>query len=898
MKADSIFVTHWPRTGLLLKASVLAVVCLGFLNSIAFAKPPALVAIEVYDGPTGATYVQFSDVLMNGKAELRDCTPYGAATVNKSTYGKMQKVVLAPGMILEGDKAGVLHYGASGATPLCVVPENIKFEHNANFSLSDLAEQARPTGTVLGGSGAIPAMIQKGVKLVFLTAPDQELAEYLVAQRAGTIAGWRAYLGKYQASPHAADAKRSQALLYVADGQASLDTYRKAVGGAAPDYKSLKNAKAQADQAQSVVPGLEQALSLTTGILNELSTITATGRAELDAYQAALKSHTAGYAHLEAARALSNGVIGVYPDFRPGQALLADVTIAGNAFDNSLHAAESAVVEKQMEKAMTALKPLLSFAPEVKRIQAVIDAAYGYFLQTGKKFADAADWENAIKNFEKAAKVTDTAEVRAALQAAQKQLAIEQDKAAAQKALAESKNYEDQKDPINAFETLYFLPPSQKAIVADDIERLKPGYVAAAAQEAMDLKKAHEALAGITDEEKIEEAYTYLQRVYELTQLDTYKDTMEILAADLSTYFVKQGQVYLQKPSGSGTELGWTYLDEALAYEPSNQVAHDAKEAAKPAHEMHSKISLKVQFRDQTSSRDSSGFIDTLEDAIVAGLEESPNIKAIRNQETAGRPEPDFQLSGEIIEHQITEKSNVTSKDSKYLVTTRDVPNEKWTSAKRAYDAALRDIESDNAEISAALPKNNKKQLKELNEKLDRDKKTAADDQAALDQIPQTRLEDVTRPYTYNQRTIDVNNTIKLQFRIGENLSNEKGEAEVVEKSDPQQFVKTEDVKQEDTTGAKNAGATPDLKELQTALESTVRDMLIGKVKERVRQLPHEVYAQAQLKEQEENIDGAGEAYMRYLRCTPDDGSPERKHAKDFLAKNFNMFPTAGTPKQ
>lgn len=897
MKAETVFVTHRRQPGLLLKTSVLSVVCFSFCGTAGFAKPPALTAIEIYDGPSGAAYVQLGDVLINGKAELRDCTPYSAAAVDKSTYGKMQKVVLSAGMILERDKAGVLHYGPSGSTSQCVVPDNVKFEHSANYSLTDLAEQAKVTGTVLGGgTGAIPP-IQKGVKLVFLTAPDQELAEYMVAQRSGNIAGWRNYLSKNATAPHVSDAKRSLAILYVEDGQASLDAYRRAIGGSTPDYKSLKTAKTAADQAQGVVPGLEQATGLVTGIQKELSMITASAKAELEAYQTAMKAHTAGYAHLQAAKALSDGVTGVDPGYKPGQALALDVAAAGNAFDSTLHEAESEVTGKQMDKAMVTVAPLLSFASEEPRIRAIIDAAYGYYLQTGKQFADAADWDNAIKNFDKATKVRDTAEARASLEASQKQQAIAQDKAAVEKALAQSKDYESQKDLINAFETLYFLPASQKALVADDIERLKAGYVDSAVQAANKLQKAHSALAGIADEIGIEDAYTYLQRAYELTQQDSYKDTMAILAEDLSNYFVARAKLYLDKPSGSGTELGWTYLDESLSYVPSNQVAHDAKVASSEAHKMHSKISLRVRFRDQTSSRNSSGFIDTLEDTIVAGLDESPTFAAVRANEQTGNVEPDFQLDGEILEHEIGETPTVASKESKYRASTHDVQNEKWSAAKRAYDAALRDIDSDNSEIQAAATKNNKKLLKDLDEKLSLDKKTAADNQAALDSIPEKRTEDVIRTYNYTQRTIDVKNTIKLQFRIGETLSDRKGEAEVVQKDENKQFVLIEDVKPEDTENVKPTGTTPNTRELQTALENTVRDMLVEKVKARVSQLPQEIYRQAQSKEQEVNIDGAAEAYLRYLSCTPDDGSAERKHAKDFLASNFNMHPTVGASK-
>jgi tetratricopeptide (TPR) repeat protein len=898
MKADSIIVTHRPQQGLLLKAGILAVVCLFLSEAKSFAKAPSLTAIEIYDGPSGAASVQFSDVLINGKAELRDCTPYAAAAVDKGTYGKMQKVALAAGMILERDKNGVLHYGASGTTPICVVPDNVKFEHSASYSLSDLAEQARPTGTVLGGgTGAIPPTLPKGVKLVLLAAPDEELAEYLVAQRAGTVAGWRDYLAKNQASPHLGDSKRSLALLYVAAGQVSLDGYRRGIAGGSPDYKSLKSAKTQADQALAVVPGLDQAGGLVKGVQQELSMLTANGKAEIEAYQTALKTHTAGYAHLQAAKEVSEGVKSVDPNNLPGQALAADVTTAGNSFDSALREAESAVVEKQMDKAMSAVAPLVSFAPEVPRVRAVLDAAYGYFLQTGKQFADAADWQNAIKNFEKAAKVADTPEVHASLQAAQKQLAISQDKAAAAKALEQSKDYESQKDIINAFETLYFLPDSQKAMVGDDIERLKPAYVVSAAQEATNQQKAHSALAGLADEIGIEDAYTYLQRVYELTKQDSYKDTMDILAEDLSNYFVARAKLYLDKPSGSGTEMGWNYLDESLSYVRSNQVALDAKIAASGAHKMHSKISLRVRFRDQTSSRNSSGFIDTLEDTIVASLEESPTLKAVRANEQTANVEPDFQLDGEILEHEINPTPTATPIQSKYRAGTEPYQNEKWTAAKHNYDSANRDIETDRTELQAVETKGKKKEIQEWKEKLEQDTKKANESQAALDSTPQNLTRDVIRTYNYTQRTIDIKNTIKLRFRIGETLSDQKGEAEVVQKDEDKQFILIEDAKPEDTENVKNTGTTPNTRELQTALENSIRDLLVEKVKARVSKLPQEIYAQAQSKEQEENIDGAGEGYLRFLSCSQEDGSAERKHAKDFLANKFNMHPTMGASR-
>jgi hypothetical protein len=53
------------------------------------AKEPAVNAIELYDGPNGAAYVQIAEFMINGKAELRAC---GAAErIDKSAYSKLAR---------------------------------------------------------------------------------------------------------------------------------------------------------------------------------------------------------------------------------------------------------------------------------------------------------------------------------------------------------------------------------------------------------------------------------------------------------------------------------------------------------------------------------------------------------------------------------------------------------------------------------------------------------------------------------------------------------------------------------------------------------------------------------------------------------------------------------------
>ena len=547
-----------------------------------------------------------------------------------------------------------MRYRVGSGKSLCVAPDGLKYEHETSYSLSDLADRAILTGTALGSSGGTPegpTSLVKGVKVVFVAAPDEELAEYLRAQRAAKIPTWLSYLSKYTNSPHNSDAKLALALLYTEAGEASINSDYNSVAAGAPAYSDLKNAKIQADKATAVGPGLAQAVKLDAEIPARLIALIENARSELQAYQSAFRSHTAGYIHLRNAKSLSDAVVGIDPVFPAGIGLHADVAQSAGAFDRTLRAAESSVVAKQMDEALEAVAPLRPFAAEETRIQAVIDAAYGYYLQLGKRFATAADWDSAVKQFAKAAKTKETAEAEDSLKEAQQQRTIAQDKAAVAKALEASRTYESQSDPINAFEMLDNLPPAQKVLVSSDLARLQGSYIQAASKSAKDQQAAHLPIRGVGDEIGIEKAYAWLSRVHELTKDDSYSSTISTLGDNLSAYFVDLAKRYLDKPSGSGTELGWTYLEEALYYKPSNQDAHDAKVAAASAHAMHSRISIRVQFRDQTSLRENSGFIHQLEDAIVTGLEASTlQVRAVRIGETTGGVEPDFQLNGNVLE--------------------------------------------------------------------------------------------------------------------------------------------------------------------------------------------------------------------------------------------------------
>ena len=866
----------------------------------AFCKEPSLTAIELYDGASGAAYVQLAEVLINGKAELRDCSQSQGGSIDKSTYGKLPKITLTAGDVLERGSDGVLRYTTTGRTGICVVPANFKFEHSANYSLSDLVEQSALHGMPIAPASDAAAgtpPLKKGVKLVFVAAPNVELAEYLRAQRATDVEGWRAYLGKYSSGPHTTDGKLALATLYVAAGEKSLAAYRQSAGTASPLYSSLKEAKTQANLAIALMPTLEAATRLNGTIRSQLAALTDAAQGELDAYRAALVAQGPGYVHLQTAKKLSDAVAGIDVEYAPGQVLQRAVLKENDAYEAALRSGTSLAAAnqaKEVDQAAKTVQPYRAFRSEDPRMATVIDAIYGFHMQTGAAAATSLDWPSAAAEFQKAVATKETKEAQDSLANAQQQLVVARNTAAAKAALQRSSDAEQQHDMILAYEQLSSLTLAQQALVAEDMKRLAPAYVLAAAQKAADLRKAHVPIQGIGDGYEMENAYTYLQHAYDLSQDERYLDQMGLLGDELSTYFLAQANHYLEKPEGSGTELGWAYLQEALSYKASNQaMVRDAKVGAERAHAMHSKLSIQVQFRDGTSQRDSAGFAEQLENAILRGLETSSiTIKAVKAGE-ATTAKPDFQLVGDVLEHHISVTPNPETMESAYFAGMQDTPNEEWNRADRDYVAATNDLTTAQSSLQGAETKGNKKAIDELSNKVSLAKKSVTDALLRRDTLSKDIKTPINHPYTYTKNNYEFKEAIQLQFRIGETLSGQMTEFVPISKDGRKVAVVLEGVKAEDAKGVKPSGTLPDKTEMLAGLENEARDALIESVRTRVEALPKSIYANAKKKELDGDMEGAAESYLRFLNCTHEDDSAERAHASEYLKTQFHLRPDA-----
>jgi len=881
---------------------VSALITLGLLSPAAWSKEPSLMAIELYDGSAGAAYIQLQNVLINGKVEMRDCTPSGTAPMDKSAYNKLEKLVLAPGGVLERGDDGVLRYSAAGGKPVCVVPANIKFEHSEALSPAAMAENIPFRGDPVapGSDGATAAApLKNRVKLVFVSAQNVELAEFLLAQRVANVAGWNNYLGKYPASPHTDEAKDTLTALYVEAGEKALSDYQKSPGSGAQSYSELKEAKAQEDQAHALRADFKSSVQLAEAIKGKLQALTEKGRAELEAYNAALAAHSPGYAHLQTAKGLSDGIAGVDPAFPPGVKLQADVTQAGNAYETALQSAASAVAAKQMDNAFQFVLPYRAFAEEDPRVSQVIEATYEFHFERGQRAGQGQDWATAVSEYDKAAGTKDTADARDALKDARVKLANAQDEVAARKAVETSQQYEAQKDFINAYEVLSNLSASQQRVIAGEMTRLAPEYVQAASDKAKAIVKNYPDIKGIEDERQIEQAYALLQSAYKLSDdpaaKASYQTRMENLGDKLSEWFLDRAKHFLDKPAGSFTEVGWAYLKEAESYKATNlDQVRDTSTAAGPAHSMHSKLSIRVHVLDQTSLRESTGlgFVRQLEDAIITKLQEYPNqVKSVRFGDPASGGDPDFQLEGNVLEHEVIPTPKVVSMPSRYRTGTHQETNPEWIKANRECENAKEQMQSDQTELAAADAKNNKKDIAAVAQKLIADKNRISEAETKRDALLQNKTVDDIRDYQYTQKTIDIRNIIKLQFTISRAQSGAIGTPTVVDKEEHAQSVLIEDVKPEDVDGVKLNESNPDTRGMQTALENKVRDELKEKVAAKVAELPKAIYEEAKSRAKEENLEDAGEAYLRYLSVTPADQTPERLEAEKFLHEQFN-FPT------
>ena len=366
------------------------------------AKTPGLTAIEIYPGHDGQSYEQISGFVLNEKNEVYLC---GAASViDKNEYHKLGKVVLAAGMSLERDSKGVLMLiQASGSA--CVVPGNLKFEKAEALTPAQLADKAEILGTVSPASDPVATQIvalKPGVKVLFVAAPDQELAEFLRADRQGNIPGWEIYLKKYPAGSHVSGARKALSALDLDVANTDRQAYESSKPGGAPDFGKLTEAQQMADKAQSLTPGDAAVTDMESKIHAEVLALSHAAIEKLNLYKQALNQRTAGYSSLVEAENLANGAFGVEPAVPEAASAESQTMAARASFNKVLRETETKIAAHQADAAAQAIDPIRSFAQENKSIADDLNTIAGLYVADAKQLEGQHDWPGAISDLEKA----------------------------------------------------------------------------------------------------------------------------------------------------------------------------------------------------------------------------------------------------------------------------------------------------------------------------------------------------------------------------------------------------------------------------------------------------------------------------------------------------------------
>lgn len=862
------------------------------------AKTAGLAAIEVYSGANGMAYEQIAGFVLNGKNEVYLCPD--SPQWDKSEYRKLAKVTLAPGMSLERNDKGVLMLTQASGAPACVVPGNIKLEKGDALTPSALADKAILEGSVLPASDPQQTQIyglKAGVKIIFVDAPNQELAEFLRADKAGDVAGWEAYLSKGGSEQHTQSAKRALAQLYTRSAATAFADFESSKNGTDPQHAKLKTARQMTDKARALVPDDKEALILVEKIHADVIEMSKAAMQRLDLYRSALAQQKPGFSNLPAAEKLADSANDIEPSTAEAASAEKETRQARALYEGPLKESEGMIAAHRPDEAAEKIKLLMCFSNEVPRISDDLRAISALYVNHAKSLGESEKWSEAVANLKNAVALVPSQDTQALLVEAQEKALEAASKTAADEAIKKSADLESSGNIIAAFEILDDLPKSSRDLVLQRISDLKDKYVEAAEKEAKSAQGAHLPINGLQDEIDIQAAYDYMQRCYRLTGDPGLRDSFLVLGDALSGYYLQQGKRYALKPDGSGANVGWAYLTKALQYRSAinSSPAHDEQTRVFAAHLLKEKLSVKVDFRDGTSRREGGHFPDELGDALASRLESSGyQIKVVRTEAT---PVPaNFQLIGDVLEHSMTNDIRNVPKSSNFLAGYDQIQNEEWTKISREIDKLNREIDTARTELQGAETRGKKKDIATANATIKEDGAKVDELQAKLDHIPKMILQPQNKPYTFTEVVHDRNVTVELQFHILDSANTEIVARRKIHKETPQSYTVRENVKSEDTNGIKNDAVIPDENRVFEQTEYQARDELIAEAKEELSELPGIILKTADRKAIDGDIDGAAELYILYLNCTPVADTAERSKAQKYLLDQFNFKDIGRTP--
>jgi len=857
----------------------------------ASAKDAPITAVVLFDGPQGASYAQLTAVTINGKTELRLCD--GVSKFNKSAYNALPRATLKGATSLQRRTDGALSLTVNGKT-LCAVPNGLKFDQQPELTPAQAAEQATIQGTPISPATEIPGL-KPGGQLVFVDAPDVELADFLRAQRANTIKDWQDFVGRYPSSSHLASAKNALAGFHQQAAEFAFGQYQKSSQTGKQDLAMLQQAYGEAEAANSASPGYRAATQLLDAIGRELDNLEQADCARLQAFQKAVQEHTPGYAQLTIARSHVNQLLQVRPEYAPLLDLRREIAAETRKLETTIATAESLTASGRNDEAVNSLGPYVSFASEMPGIDGVLRAAYRHHFDAGRQAAAREDWEQAVVEFGKATVLRpENKQAESLLNNATAQLSAQRDQKTADLALVASNDYAGKGDFIQAYNVLANLPEKPRSLVASKLSDLAPNYVDAATRRAQKLQETHLPIRARADEDAAREAFDLLDRASTLSNNPAITLKRDFLSSKISAYYLEQADRYFKKPSGAGVGVGWLYLQEAQRFGITNldsvkdQMAHYGALYQRRAH-----LSLGITVRDQTSRRDNPAFAGQLADAVVNGLESSGvPVGLVREPpETADALQPNSILVGEILEHRVVKNVSLESPQSNYRAGTHETKNPGWVQAESEYESAQQQLVSAQQALADAQSHKKKDAITAANDQVQEQQKSVDELRQKLGSIDQNRVEAVIAPYHYTRESVELDASIELAFHITDSSGKLIGQPFNVRKTDHKSVVLLRDVKPEDTEGVTNQGTEPDQAQFLADLELEARNALVKAARQTAAELPAKILEEARTSAQQNDVDGAAEQYIMYLNATAEATTAERNEAVQFLHDRFNLAP-------
>ena len=880
-------------------AVVLIAVLVGGASIATYAKDTSLIAVVLFDGPKSAAYVQITEAALDGKIEVRSCD--GVSKLDKNIYNGLPRVSLAGANSLQRSADGVLTLTANGKS-VCVLPSNLKFERNVELTPAAAAEQAIIRGMLVPSSSrdAVIPEFKPGVQLVFIAAPDVELAEFLRAQRANTLRDWEDFSTRYPASARRSSAQNAIAEFHQQAAEAAFAQYHSSSGAKKQDFALLRQAYSEAQTASQSYLNYKPAAQLLADIGRELDNLARPDQAHLEAYRKTLQDHAPGYSELSAAKLHVERLLAVQPDYAPLLSLQREIAGDQRKLDTAIVNAQVLVAESHYDQAVNSLGPYVAFASEMPRVDAVLSAAFQHHYEHGRKLALNQDWEKAIQEFGKAAALRpDRKDVQTAADNAAAQLESQRNQQSANAAVQESDEYAKKDQFVEAFNVLAALPEKQRTLVTSQLAALSHNYIGEAVRRAQKLQESHVPIKNPADENAALEAYVLWDRASSLGDDPAITLKRDFLSAKISAYYLDQANRYLQKASESGACVGWLYLKQATRYGITNvDSLKDEMARYEPLYQRRSQLSVGIVFRDQTSRGDSHGFADQLTDAVTSGLDSSGiPIAVVRNSSEGNEAQqPTFTLIGQVLEHRMVKNPRLEAPESKYRAGAHETKNPAWLQIEGDYESAQQQLSAVQHALADAQDQHKKKQvIADATDAVQQAQKSVDDLRHKLDTTEQSRVETVVESYRYTKKTIDLTASADIEFQFRDRAGNFVGQPTGVHKSRHTTTVVLQDVKAEDTEGITNEGVEPDGAQFLTDLEIDSRNALVKAVRERAAELPAAVLQAARTLAQQGDADGAAELYVLYLNATPQGASPGRDEAVKFLHDQFNLVASTDT---